>query len=102
MTTGELENQLMEFNEDERFYQQYYNVKQDKWMLEDFLESLDFNEVIQRRLIVPEVSGGWMPSDMKDEAYFDAEDKNHIVISKHNRFTPPFRHRHIFSSWPMW
>ena len=41
MTTGELENQLMEFNEDERFYQQYYNVKQDKWMLEDFLESLD-------------------------------------------------------------
>ena len=28
MTTGELENQLMEFNEDERFYQQYYNVKQ--------------------------------------------------------------------------
>ena len=57
MTTGELENQLMEFNEDERFYQQYYNVKQDKWMLEDFLESLDFNEVIQRRLIVPEVSG---------------------------------------------
>lgn len=96
MTIGELENQLMEFNEDERFYQQYYNVKQDKWMLEDFLESLDFNEVIQRRLIVPEVSGGWMPSDMKDEAYFDAEDKNHIVISKHNRFTPPFRHRHIF------
>lgn len=90
MTTGELENQLMEFNEDERFYQQYYNVKQDKWMLEEFLESLDFNEVIQRRLIVPEVSGGWMPSDMKDEAYFDAEDKNHIVISKHNRFTPPF------------
>ena len=46
MTTGELENQLMEFNEDERFYQQYYNVKQDKWMLEDFLQSLDFNEVI--------------------------------------------------------
>ena len=38
MTTGELENQLMEFNEDERFYQQYYNVKQDKWMLEDFLK----------------------------------------------------------------
>ena len=55
MTTGELENQLMEFNEDERFYQQYYNVKQDKWMLDDLLESLDFNEVIQRRLIVPEV-----------------------------------------------
>ena len=61
-----------------------------------FLAKSGFNEVIQRRLIVPEVSGGWMPSDMKDEAYFDAEDKNHIVISKHNRFTPPFRHRHIF------
>ena len=81
MTTGELESQLMEFNEDERFYQQYYNVKQNKWMLEEFLESLDFNEVIRRRLIVPEVSGGWMPYDMKDEAYFDAEDKNHIVTS---------------------
>lgn len=96
MTTKELENQLMEFNEDERFYQQYYNVKQNQWMLEDFLKNLDFNEVIRRRLIVSEVSGGWMPSDMKDETYFDLEDKNHIVISKHNRFTPPFKHRHIF------
>lgn len=96
MTAKELEEQLKVFNEDERFYRKYYNVKQDKWMLEEFLDSLDFNEIIRRRLIVPEVSGGWMPSDMKDEAYFEAEDKNNIVISKHNRFTPPFRHRHIF------
>ena len=96
MTTEELERQLKEFNEDEHFYRNYYDVKQDKWMLEEFLDSLDFNEIIRRRLIVPEVSGGWMPSDMKDDAYFDAGDKNNIVISKHNRFTPPFRHRHIF------
>lgn len=96
MTSQELYEKLCEYNEDEKFYIQYYDVKQNKWNLDKFLETLDFEKVINRRLIIPEVSSGWMPVDMSDDIYFDINDKNNIVMSKHNRYTPMFRHKHIF------
>lgn len=96
MTSQELYEKLCEYNEDEKFYIHYYDAKQNKWNLDKFLKSLDFEKVINRRLIIPEVSLGWMPVDMSDDIYFDINDKNSIVISKHNRYTPMFRHKHIF------
>lgn len=96
MTSLELYGKLCEYNEDEKFYIQYYDAKQNKWNLDKFLKNLDFDKVIDRRLIVPEVSSGWMPVDMSDDIYFDTNDKNSIVMSKHNRYTPMFRHKHIF------
>lgn len=96
MTSQELYRKLCEYNEDEKFYIQYYDAKQNKWNLEEFLKNLDFEKVIDQRLIIPEVSSGWMPVDMSDDIYFDSNDKNSIVMSKHNRYTPMFRHKHIF------
>lgn len=96
MNTQELYEKLREFNEDELFYRNYYDVKQNQWKLEEFLNGLDYEKILDRRLIITEVNTGYMPSDMTDETYFEPEDKNSIVISKHNRFTPAFRHRHIF------
>lgn len=96
MTSQELYRKLCEYNEDETFYIQYYDAKQNKWNLEEFLKNLDFEKVIDQRLIIPEVSSGWMPVDMSDDIYFDSNDKNSIVMSKHNRYTPMFRHKHIF------
>lgn len=96
MTSQELYRKLCEYNEDEKFYIHYYDAKQNKWNLDEFLKNLDFKKAIDRRLIIPEVSSGWMPVDMSDDIYFDTNDKNSIVISKHNRFTPMFKHKHIF------
>lgn len=96
MTSQELYRKLCEYNEDEKFYIHYYDAKQNRWNLDKFLDSLDLEKAISQRLIIPEVSSGWMPVDMSDDIYFDANDKNSIVISKHNRYTPMFRHKHIF------
>lgn len=96
MNTQELYEKLREFNEDELFYRNYYDAKQNQWKLDEFLNGLDYKKILDRRLIITEVNTGYMPSDMTDETYFEPEDKNSIVISKHNRFTPAFRHRHIF------
>lgn len=96
MNIQELYEKLCEFNQDEKFYENYYDAQQNKWKLEEFLSRLDFQEILDRRLIITEVNTGYMPSDMTDETYFESDDKNSIVISKHNRYTPAFRHRHIF------
>lgn len=96
MNTQELFEKLSEFNEDELFYRNYYDAKKNQWKLEEFLSGLDPEKILDRRLIITEGDTGYMPSNMTDEVYFKPEDKNSIVISKHNRFTPAFRHRHIF------
>lgn len=96
MTTEELYEKLCEFNDDEKFYATYYDASQKKWKLDEFLNSLNIQDVFERRLIVPEVNTGYMPSSMADETYFDAQSKNSIVLSKHNRYTPAFRHKHVF------
>lgn len=96
MTTYELYEKLCEFNEDEKFYEQYYDAQKKKWKLNEFLEGLDFQELLKRRLIIPEANTGYMPSSMSDETYFELEDKNSIVLNKHNRYTPAFKHRHVF------
>lgn len=96
MTTQDLYEKLCEFNEDEAFYANYYDARLKQWKLDEFLSQLDFGEILKRRLIITEVQTGYMPSSMDDETYFEPDDKNSIVISKHNRYTPAFRHRHVF------
>ena len=96
MTTRDLYEKLCEFNEDEKFYANYYDARQKKWKLDEFLAHLDVKEVLERKLIITEVNTGYMPSAMSDDTYFETEDQNSIVLSKHNRYTPAFRHRHVF------
>ena len=96
MTTKELYRHLLAFNEDEKFYESYYDAHKKQWKLEEFLKSLDYQEVLDRRLIITEVDTGYMPSSMSDETYFSPDNKNSIILSKHNRYTPAFRHKHVF------
>ena len=96
MTTNELYNHLLAFNEDEKFYESYYDAHQKRWKLEEFLKNLDYQEVLNRRLIITEIDTGYMPSSMSDETYFSPDNKNSIILSKHNRYTPAFRHKHVF------
>lgn len=37
-----------------------------------------------------------MPSSTSDETYFSPDNKNSIILSKHNRYTPAFQHKHVF------
>lgn len=96
MTTEELYEKLCNFNEDEKFYETYYDARKKKWKLDEFLKNLNYQELLERRLIIPEANTGYMPSSMSDETYFELSDKNSIVLNKHNRYTPAFRHRHVF------
>lgn len=96
MTTKELYRHLLAFNEDEKFYESYYDAHKKQWKLEEFLKSLDYQEVLDRRLIITEVDTGYMPSSMSDETYFSPDNKNSIILSKHNRYAPAFRHKHVF------
>ena len=101
MTTEELYLSLLQFNEDEKFYESYYDASRKRWKLEEFLKNLDYQEILNRRLIITEVDTGYMPSSMSDETYFSPDNKNSIILSKHNRYTPAFRHKHVFLSLPM-
>ncbi len=96
MTTQELYEKLHIINEDEQFYKRYYDVHTNKWQLDKFLNELNLEEINQRRLIVTDVDTGYMPSTMEDSTYFDISEKNSIVVSKHNRYTPAFHHKHVF------
>lgn len=96
MKLDEIYHMISEFNEDEHFYKRYYEAKQDPDSLDSFLRDLDVDKVKQRKLIVPEAHTGYDPSAMKDETYFQISDINNIVVNKHNRYTPEFKHTHVF------
>ncbi len=96
MTIDELLENLMAYNDDELFYREYYYAKQDRKNFKSFLADLNIDELNERRLIVPEIKGGFMPSKLEDNAFFDEKGKNNIVVNKHNRYTPTFVHQHFF------
>ena len=48
MTTEELYQNLLEFNENEKFYESYYDAHQKRWKLEEFLKNLNYQEVLDR------------------------------------------------------
>lgn len=96
MDTKELLKKLNEFNEHELFYKNYYNAKQGK-NFQEYLGNLDKDYIKKQMLIVPEIEGGFMPDSIGDDAFFfDDNDKNNVILSKHNRYTPVFSHQHQF------
>ena len=96
MDINELLSKFSILNEDEQFYKKYYYSHSSDNELKTFLENIDYDEIINRRLIITEVDTGYMPSYMTDDTYFESTAKNSIAISKHNRYTPEFNHKHLF------
>lgn len=88
-------DELLEMNEDEKFYKAYYTAKQEH-RLPEFLKTLDLGEIHSRKLIVPELDEESIPKKMLDDEYFSKTDKKSVYLSKHNRYTPIFEHTHIF------
>lgn len=96
MDTKRLLENLKELNEHELFYKDYYNAKQGE-NFQEYLGNLDKEYIKEQFLIVPEIEDGFMPDTVGDDAFFFKDnDKNNVILSKHNRYTPVFSHQHQF------
>ena len=86
---------LFELNEDEKFYKAYYKASASSADLKKFLKTVDVADAIRRHLIIPELLPDIISYEMNDDEYFGDNDRN-VYISKHNRYTPSFLHKHDF------
>lgn len=93
-------NKVLEFiqplNEDEQFYKEYFFASKSPEKKRRFLASLDTNEIKQRHLVVPDIMPEIISYNMEDSEYFSEKDDSSVFISRHNRYTPSFFHRHSF------
>lgn len=87
---------LQIYNEDELFYQEYYRQKQNPATFPGYIQSLDSDYLKEHQLLVPELLPAEIPKLMIDSKYFDGKSEVSVYLSKHNRYTPPFLHTHVF------
>lgn len=88
-------NDLFELNEDEIFYKRYYEASKSSALLKKFLKTVDLKDAVKRHLIIPELLPEIISYEINDDEYFKDSDRN-VYISKHNRYTPAFLHKHDF------
>ncbi|WP_337099868.1 AraC family transcriptional regulator [Paenibacillus sp. YIM B09110] len=96
MQIEELEKSLTVYTEHELFYRDYYEAKKDAAKLQAFLEHIDVSYIEERFLVVPEIRTSHISTLIKEEDYFTASYNTDIMVLKHNRYTPVFRHKHEF------
>lgn len=96
MNTEEVLKFIQPLNEDEQFYKEYFLASKSPARQKQFLAALDRKEVIRRHLVVPEVLPNIISYNMDDGEYFEKEDHRSVYISRHNRYTPAFLHKHAF------
>ena len=82
--------------ENERVYKEYYEAQSDPQLLHQFIGKYPHEEVIRRRLILPDL----YPDSLPSENFFcDANlfgPGRNVRLWKHDRYTPSFRHTHDF------
>lgn len=83
-------------NEDEQFYKKYYEARKSEKLLKDFLSQVDIKDAKIRHLVIPELLPEIISYNMNDGEYFSESDNISIFISRHNRYTPAFMHKHDF------
>ncbi|MDO4942300.1 MAG: AraC family transcriptional regulator [Lachnospiraceae bacterium] len=89
-------NQIIYLNQDEQFYKDYYEASASHASLKKFLSSVDIEDAIDRHLVIPELLPEIISYEMNDDEYFSENDGRNVFISRHNRYTPAFMHRHDF------
>lgn len=87
---------IRKLNEDEIFYKGYFLASKSTAERNKFLSKLDPDDIRDRRLIVPELAPDLIPYAMGDQEYFAEDDHISVRITRHNRFTPAFLHKHSF------
>lgn len=88
--------ELETYNEHEQFYLTLHLARQDPVFFRQFLAGLDKEQLYHKKLIVPEIQGSWMPVHMDESMVTGSLDQDEIIVYKHNRYTPVFRHAHTF------
>ncbi|WP_303032405.1 AraC family transcriptional regulator [Dubosiella newyorkensis] len=98
MEANEVLQELRSYNDHELFYKEYLEAKKDPDSLHDFLKMYPVEKTKEKQWIVEEYksAGGWYPENMDDALMFSMSEGNDIVLTKHNRYTPAFSHRHTF------
>lgn len=89
-------HQIIDLNEDEQFYKAYYEAGKSQDGLKCFLDSVDREDAMRRHLVIPEILPEIISYEMHDSEYFKENDGRNVYISRHNRYTPSFMHRHDF------
>lgn len=89
-------NQMFEFNEDEIFYKALWQAKKSPNTLKKFLSKVDKKDAIKRHLVIPELLPEIISYEMSDSEYFKEDEEKNVFLTKHNRYTPPFLHKHDF------
>lgn len=89
-------NQIIYLNKDELFYKEYYKASASPAKLKKFLSKVDITDAIKRHLVIPELLPEIISYEMNDDEYFCENDERNVFISRHNRYTPAFMHRHDF------
>lgn len=92
----DIDDSLFSLNEDELFYKEYFEAGKTPASLKSFLETVDLQDAVRRHLIIPELLPEIISYEMDDSEYFHEGDTRNVLISRHNRYTPPFLHRHDF------
>lgn len=96
MNTEDILKLIQPLNEDEQFYKEYFLASKSLAKRKHFLSTVDKEEVIRRHLVVPEILPNIISYNMEDEEYFKEGDHRSVFISRHNRYTPAFLHKHSF------
>ena len=86
----------LDLNEDEIFYKNYFKAGKDPLTLKKFLQSVDLDDAVSRHLIIPELLPEIISYEMYDSEYFKEGVNRNVILTRHNRYTPPFLHRHDF------
>jgi YesN/AraC family two-component response regulator len=87
--------ELFSYTKDELFYKNYYEAEKNGY-LSDFLNHYTNEELTERKLIIPSMKDGWYPVAMDDDLLFLGDHETDIILTKHNRYTPVFDHKHTF------
>ncbi len=87
--------ELNTFNEDEILYKNYYEYLKAGKTYQQLIDDMGVSYAFYRKHILPDVDGGFLPTVISDDNFFRGEDRNNIVITKHNRYTPVFSHKHL-------
>lgn len=85
-------NNLFKFNEYEIFYRQYYQAKDQPHLLKEFLERLDDPKFAPPHCVSRIIA----PQDSTELSESFIRGRKNISVSKHNRYTPLFKHSHGF------
>lgn len=98
MNLEALDRSLYMYNEDERYYIKYYEALKNEEAYNEFIENIDLEFIQSHNILIPEkrelVN---VPELIKEENLIISNTKDHeIIVQKHNRYTPEFKHKHEF------